>query len=168
MKKSLLLIATILATLTLTSPAQAKGKGEKAIAAVEQRIVEGFKAKDAAAIMSNFIADDSLVVFDVTIPRQFVGANAYKKDWEDFFAMMPGPIISCEITDLSITASGKLGFSHCIFHAVWNDKDGKKVEITIRVTDAFQKIDGKWLIFHEHVSVPVDLNTGMADFSSKP
>jgi ketosteroid isomerase-like protein len=168
MKKSLLLTATILATLTLTSTAQAKPKGEKAIAAVEQRIVEGFKAKDAAAIMSNFAAGDSLVVFDVTIPRQFVGASAYKKDWEDFFAMVPGPIISCEMSDLSITASGKLGFSHCILHAAWNDKEGKKIEIAVRVTDGFQKIDGKWLIVHEHVSVPVDLNTGMADLASKP
>ncbi|HEX3988916.1 MAG TPA: hypothetical protein VHZ30_05755, partial [Verrucomicrobiae bacterium] len=67
MKKSLLLIATILAALTLTFPAQAKPKAEKAI------------------------ADDSLLVFDATIPRQYVGATAYKKDWEDFFDMVPGP-----------------------------------------------------------------------------
>jgi ketosteroid isomerase-like protein len=53
-------------------------------------------------------------------------------------------------------------------HAAWNDKDGKKVEIAVRVTDGFQKIDGKWLIVHEHVSVPIDLNTGMADLASKP
>ena len=168
MKKSLLLFATILISLILTSPAHAKPKGEKAIAAAEQRIVEGFKAKDSAAIMANFVADDSLLVFDVTIPRQFVGASAYKKDWDDFFAMVSGPIISCEMTDLSVTAGDKLGFSHCIFHAAWNDKDGKKVEIAVRVTDGFQKIDGKWLIVHEHVSVPIDLNTGMADLASKP
>jgi ketosteroid isomerase-like protein len=81
---------------------------------------------------------------------------------------VPGPITSCEISDLSITTSGKLGFTHCILHATWNDKDGKEVKIAVRVTDGFQKIDGKWLIVHEHVSVPVDLNTGMADFASKP
>jgi hypothetical protein len=27
---------------------------------------------------------------------------------------------------------------------------------------------GRWLIIHEHVSVPVDLDTGKPDLSSKP
>ncbi|PYV22614.1 MAG: DUF4440 domain-containing protein, partial [Acidobacteria bacterium] len=29
-------------------------------------------------------------------------------------------------------------------------------------------IGGKWLITHEHVSVPVDFASGKADLSSKP
>jgi hypothetical protein len=32
----------------------------------------------------------------------------------------------------------------------------------------YKKIRGKWLIVHEHVSVPVDLDTGKADLSFKP
>jgi ketosteroid isomerase-like protein len=36
------------------------------------------------------------------------------------------------------------------------------------VTDVYRKIHGKWLIFHEHVSFPVDLATGQADVLSKP
>ena len=38
----------------------------------------------------------------------------------------------------------------------------------MRVTDCYRKIDGKWLITHEHVSVPVDLATAKADLASKP
>jgi len=37
-----------------------------------------------------------------------------------------------------------------------------------RVTDVYRKIKGNWLIVREHVSVPVDLNTGKPDLSSKP
>jgi ketosteroid isomerase-like protein len=48
------------------------------------------------------------------------------------------------------------------------DKQGKKVDLTVRVTDVYQKIRGRWFITHEHVSVSVDLDTGKPDLSSKP
>jgi hypothetical protein len=47
-------------------------------------------------------------------------------------------------------------------------KDGSKFNLVARVTDAYRKINGKWLIAHEHVSIPVDLTTGKADPTSKP
>jgi ketosteroid isomerase-like protein len=47
-------------------------------------------------------------------------------------------------------------------------KDGSKFNLTARVTDCYRKINGKWLITQEHVSVPVDLNTGKPDLTSKP
>jgi len=39
---------------------------------------------------------------------------------------------------------------------------------TVRVTDGFKEINGKWLIAHTHFSVPVDLQKGKADIKSKP
>jgi ketosteroid isomerase-like protein len=48
------------------------------------------------------------------------------------------------------------------------DKEGQKVDLTVRVTDGYRKRKGKWFITHEHVSVPVDLATGKADLASKP
>jgi ketosteroid isomerase-like protein len=47
-------------------------------------------------------------------------------------------------------------------------KDGNPIDVNIRVTDVLRKAKGKWLIVHEHVSVPVDLATGKADLASKP
>ena len=38
-------------------------------------------------------------------------------------------------------------------------RDGKTLDLTVRVTDVYRKIGGKWLIVHERVSVPVDLTT---------
>jgi ketosteroid isomerase-like protein len=40
--------------------------------------------------------------------------------------------------------------------------------MVIRTTDCLKKIKGKWLIVHEHNSVPVDLATGKGDLLSKP
>ena len=42
------------------------------------------------------------------------------------------------------------------------------IDMTLRVTDVLRKIKGKWLIVHEHDSVPVDVATGKADLTSKP
>jgi ketosteroid isomerase-like protein len=104
----------------------------------------------------------------VVPPRAYVGAKAFRKDWEDFFAAFPGPVETFDISDLSIMTDGNLGVSHSVQRVVLTDKDGKKVGITLRLTDVYRKIKGKWLIVHQHVSVPVDLNTGKADFSAKP
>jgi ketosteroid isomerase-like protein len=48
------------------------------------------------------------------------------------------------------------------------NKRGDLVDLTVRVTDAYRKIDGHWLVTMEHVSVPVDLATGEPDLRSKP
>lgn len=48
------------------------------------------------------------------------------------------------------------------------DKQSKKLDLTVRVTDVYQKIRGRWYFIHEHVSVPVDLDAGKPDLSSKP
>jgi ketosteroid isomerase-like protein len=79
----------------------------------EDRFTAAFNAADVDAIMKVYVPDESLLVFDVVPPRQYLGANAYRKDWVDFFAMFKGPP-KIDITDLGITAEGNLGFSHSI------------------------------------------------------
>ncbi len=46
-------------------------------------------------------------------------------------------------------------------------EQGGRFDATLRVTDVFRKIDGKWLIVQEHLSAPVDPFTGKADLKSK-
>jgi ketosteroid isomerase-like protein len=67
-----------------------------------------------------------------------------------------------------VETDGNLGYSHCIFRTVGPGKDGKPLDLTVRVTDVYKKTNGKWLALHEHVSWPVDLETGKADLMSKP
>lgn len=137
------------------------------IKTLEDRFVAAFKAKDADAIMKVYAPGQTLVVFDVVPPRQYVGAAAYRKDWQTFFGSFDGPI-TVELTDLDIAADRNLAYSHCIQHVAGTDKQGKKLDLTVRVTDVYKKSRGQWLIIHEHVSVPVDLDTGKPDLNSKP
>jgi ketosteroid isomerase-like protein len=117
--------------------------------------------------MKAYVPGESLFVFDVVPPRQYVGAAAYRKDWEGFLATVKGPL-KFTITDLAVAADRSLGYSRSIQRYTGTDANGKPIDVTVRVTDIYRKIDGLWLIEHEHESVPVDLGTGKPDFTSKP
>jgi ketosteroid isomerase-like protein len=166
----LLIIGSVLVTgLYAAAPhTRDRNKDEQEIRALEDRYAAAFRAKDVPAIMKGYARGSELFVFDVSPPRQYVGFDAYKKDFEDFFAAFPGPVDKFEVQDLSIVTDGKLAFSHSIQPGILTAKDGSKFNLVARVTDAYRKINGQWLITHEHVSVPVDLNTGKADPISKP
>ncbi len=160
-----LLLGGLLYALPLHGDAQTKDEQE--IRVLLQHMIAAFKAKDVSAVMSAYVPNESLVVFDLTPPSQYVGAKAYRKDYEEFFAAFPGPV-EVEMNELSITTDGTLGVSHDIDHWVLTDKEGKKRTLTFRATNVYRKIDGQWRIVHEHNSFPVDLATGRADFSGTP
>jgi len=145
----------------------AQASDEAQIRALEDSFAAGVRAKDLDAIMKVYVPDQTLFVFDVVPPRQYVGAAAYRKDWEDFLSDLDGPV-KFDITDLAVVADGNLGYSHSIQHVSGKNKKGEVLDLTVRVTDAYRKIDGHWLVTMEHVSVPVDLSTGQPDLQSKP
>jgi ketosteroid isomerase-like protein len=150
-----------------TKPTDTNGQDIADLKAVEDRFMTAFRAKDVNAIMELCVPDESLVVFDVTPPRQRNGAQAYRKDWEQVFSRFEGPL-QAEISDVDVTAGGGVAYVLSIHHVTGTMKGGKKVDYTVRVTDGFKKINGKWLIAHTHVSFPVDMRTGKADTESKP
>ena len=140
---------------------------EAAIRALEDKFAAALNAGDIDVMMNNYIQDESLVFFDVVPRKEYCGADAYRKDWVDFFSHFNGtPKFS--ITDLGITVDGNLGFSHSMQHVKGTDIHGHSVDRTVRVTDGYRKIDGKWLIVLEHVSMPVDLATGKIAPTLKP
>jgi uncharacterized protein (TIGR02246 family) len=149
--------------------AQAQMNDEQQIRALEDQFTAAFKAKDLDAIMKVYMPGNDLFVFDVGVPRQHVGWEDYKKDWQDFLATMPGPI-KFDLSDLSVTTDGQIGYGHCIQHVSWTGTDGNPMDMTVRLTDVYRKIDGKWLIVQEHVSVPIDFSAGkpVPDMMSKP
>jgi uncharacterized protein (TIGR02246 family) len=137
------------------------------IEALEDRFAAALNAKDLDAIMKVYVPDQSLFVFDVVPPRQYVGADAYRKDWQGFLATLKGPV-KFQLGDLAVSTDGRIGYSHSIQHMTGTDTKGKPIDFTVRVTDVYRKVDGKWLIVEEHVSVPVDLDTGKPDMMSAP
>ena len=146
---------------------QAKSEDEAKIEALNAALIAAVNAKDVDAIMKVYAPNESLVIFDIIPPRQYVGAKAFRKDWEDFLTLFKGPL-KYEINDLQVEADGTLGYSHSIQRVSGTDTKGQPVDLTWRDTAAYRKVGGNWVIVHEHGSVPVDLATGKPDLASKP
>lgn len=157
------------ATAQPAKPVAAKpaGPSDKAqIEALEKGFAAALGAKDAAKIMS-YYTHDGLFVFDVDPPREHVGWDDYKKDWDGFLGSIKGPV-TFDMSDLSITVVGSVAYGHSIQDIRYPAADGSKAELVVRVTDVYRKTAGKWRIVLEHVSVPVDLDTMKPDLLSKP
>ncbi len=148
----------------LAAPASSE---RAAIEALESNYVDAFNRRDVNKIMASYAPGKQLFVFDAVPPREYVGWDAYKRDWESLFAAFPGPVTD-KMSELSITVAGPVAYAHHIEDTTFTGKDGSKKELVARVTDVFRKINGRWLIVQEHVSFPVDLATGQADLMSKP
>ena len=148
------------------APAAAAGPGDKAqIAALEKRFAAAFNAKDVGKVM-NVYARSGLFVFDATPPRQYVGWEAYRKDFEGLFKEAFPGALKFSIADLAITVSGDMAYSHSIQTI---ESPGAAIpKLVVRVTDVYRKAGGRWLVVHEHVSVPVDMATDKGDLLSKP
>ncbi|HJS90083.1 MAG TPA: nuclear transport factor 2 family protein [Steroidobacteraceae bacterium] len=164
---SALTISALAAYPTPVQAASSSAADKAAIEALEARFAAAFEAKDVDAIMRVYLPGPDLFVFDVTPPRQHVGSSDYKADWEDTFRATRGPV-HFSISDLSVTVVGRVAYGHSIQRVSFTRADGSKADFVVRVSDVYRKTHGRWLIVQEHVSVPVDLNTGKADLLSKP
>lgn len=173
------LIGLLLASVVLYGEAQAptpnptpavksSPRGTEAeIRQVYDRWAKAFRAHDVDAIMSVYAPGDALVAFDIVPPLQYVGKDAYRKDYEEFLAQYEGPI-ETEFRDLRIVVGDGVAFFHCLEKMSGTLKNGEKSEVWIRATSGLRKIKGKWLIVHDHISAPIDLNSGKAVLDLQP
>ena len=137
-------------------------------AQIRQRIEDwatAFRGKDLDHVLSFFAPET--VAFDLVPPLAYTGRDAYRKQWEKLFASYQGPI-EYAIRDLSITAKRTMAFSHSLNRISGTLQNGQQTGFWLRMTACWQKIDGQWLIEHEHVSVPVDPANGTAVFDLEP
>ena len=127
------------------------------VQAVRKKDVDG-ATRDAATDM---------VMFDVIAPLQRHGADSMRERAAGWFAIFDGPI-GVEIRDLVVAVSGDLAFSHSLNRYRGATIGGEQIDMWLRATVGFRKVDGSWRIVHEHSSVPFDPATGLASLSLEP
>src|ERR1700724_303373 len=71
--------AVVLMLLALVLCPPAKADAQEDIKALEDRFIAALKAKDLDAIMKVYVPDQTLFVFDVVPPRQYVGVLVDRK-----------------------------------------------------------------------------------------
>ena len=131
---------------TTTTPARDDAQIRESIDAWAHAL----RAKDIPTLMEHYAPD--MVTFDL-MPLQLQGADAYRRNFEAWFAAVEGPI-DYEIHDLRTTRRDDVAFSHYVSRVKTTRTTGEKTDYWVRVTMGFQRINGRWMVTHEHVSMP--------------
>jgi ketosteroid isomerase-like protein len=138
---------------------------EARIRALIEARVGAIRDKDIDALMSNHAPD--VLTFDALNPLQYAGADAVRKRAGQWFSWYQSSI-GYEVRDLNITAGDKAAFCHYLYHVSGTMTNGREVDMWVRSTVCFRKIEGEWKVTHEHTSVPFDAESGKASLDLKP
>ena len=129
---------------------------EAEVRALIDRWVEAFRARSVEDAVA--LHDPAVVSFDIVPPPQCPTREDYRKAWQAAFDGFDGPIVQ-ELKELSITVGGDVAFSHSLNHFVGTTIEGIPMDYWFRWTACFRRVDGRWLIVHDHTSLPADVAT---------
>lgn len=135
---------------------------------IRQRVEDLAKAvhaKDIDRVMSFY--SPGIVSFDLNPPLRYAGADRKRRAWQEAFAGYAGPI-GYQVHELNVTTQGELAFVHSLNHVSGRVASGHDSDLWVRWTACFRRIEGVWLIEHDHVSVPADLEHGKALLDLSP
>ena len=97
---------------------------------------------------------DDIVMFDVPPPEQGVrGIDAYRETWPPFFDWQRSGA-SFEITELHVTAGDDVAFAYALLRCGTAEELRDRPGDRLRLTVGLRKVDGRWVVAHEHHSLP--------------
>jgi uncharacterized protein (TIGR02246 family) len=111
---------------------------------------EAVRERDLAGAVAHHSED--MVMFDVPPPFEMRGLEEYAESWQRFFAVL-GDTRRFEIDDLEVTAGADVAFCIARMRCI-GGADASKPDIRVRLTVCLRKIDGEWMVMHEHHSEP--------------
>ncbi len=116
------------------------------------------------AIMSHYVPD--VVSYDAIFKLQFRGTDIYRAHWQECLSSCSS--MRFEIHDPQVAASGDVAFVHYLAFCGGTGLDGVEHSGWLRATVGCRKIDGRWMVVHEHYSAPFDPIGGKALFDLQP
>jgi len=147
--------------------AGSRGDDEARIRQLIDRSVAAIRAQDLDGLRACFAPD--VVSFDVGPQLESLGVAAKMQNWVAAFTVFQAPI-GYEYRDLAITVGDDVAFAHSFNRLSGTMKNGgvSRVGPWVRYTGAYRKIQGGWLIAHDHVSTPINVVTGQALMKLEP
>ena len=125
---------------------------ETEIRALITRYGAAANAHDLQAVMRCYAGTDSVLVYDVA-NKPLRGLAAVTDDWGRFMAVMRA--IDLQFRDIEVTVSPSADFAYATFieRAALTPQQGAPIVIdNLRTTHIYKKVNGRWLIVHEHKS----------------
>lgn len=108
-----------------------------------------------------------VIVFNVLPPLRVLGKDAIVEQTQAWFDAYASDI-GYEVQDLHVDADGDVGFCSFLYHVSGTLATGGDVDMWVRATLCCRRVDGIWLITHDHESVPFDAATGKALIDLRP
>jgi ketosteroid isomerase-like protein len=132
---------------------QQDGTAENQIETIVEAWAEAVRRHDLPGILAHH--EQNIVMFDVPPPLQSRGMDEYRKSWDLFFRYHQ-PSQAFDIEELTITAGEDVAFAVAIMRCGSGTFSGPPEQggFLFRLTIGLRKIEGNWLIAHEHHSVP--------------
>jgi ketosteroid isomerase-like protein len=113
--------------------------------------VDACRAKDVDRLMSLYAPD--IVYYDVVPPLRFVGTDEVRRNFARWFDEYEGPI-GLETHELRIATSADVAFAYMLHVDSGTRNNGVEGAVWIRSTVCLERSGDKWLITHEHISMP--------------
>jgi ketosteroid isomerase-like protein len=153
-------IAMTLTTLISAAADAASSRDEAAIMGIERGMAA---AQSVNTLLASWDAD--AVWFDIN-PGAVVGIAAIRKDAAAQLAGVKN--FQTNILRIKIEAGSTVAFAYSVVHFTGDSVNGgAPMDLTLRQTDGFVKKKRKWMLVHQHISLPVDLQTGKPVFNAQ-
>ena len=118
-------------------------------------LLEQWAAAVRAKKMSEVLANHSLDfrMFDVPSPFESRGLTAYEDTWKLFYSSQPEPV-AFDIKWMQVVAGDDVAFAFAHMQCVEPTERVQRTPLDFRLTVCLRKVEGRWIIMHEHHSVP--------------
>jgi uncharacterized protein (TIGR02246 family) len=148
------LVAVLTAGALLTVVKAADTAADAEFRALLDRYAAAWSSMDPNQPAPLYAQDAGLVFYDLA-PFAYSGWSEYREGVQKTFfdKMASGKLTHKD--DLRVTRRGNVAWTTASLHLSLTFKDGKSEEVDARHTAIWEKRGGKWLIVHEHVSVPM-------------
>jgi ketosteroid isomerase-like protein len=103
--------------------------------------------------------DKDVLIYDVLPPMKYEGTEAYRRSWDEWHPDTAGEG-QFELQDLSITTGEDLAYAHGFIQCGGTAPDGRVFSDSVRATFCLRKSGGTWKIRHQHISKPLDRQSG--------
>jgi len=148
------LVAALTAGVLLTVVKASDTAGDAEFLALIDRYAAAWSSMGSDQPAPLYAKDAGLVFYDLA-PFAYAGWSEYREGVQkNFFDKMSSGKLTHK-GDLRVTRRGNVAWTTVSLHLSLTFKDGKTEEFDARHTAIWEKRSGKWLIVHEHVSVPM-------------
>ena len=121
-------------------------------------------SQDIEIIMSHYA--DNVRAFDAIGPLEFTGRDSYKAHWQK--CMSSCSLTAFEISAVETEVNDDLAACSFLNRCGGKDENGEEKACWMRATQVYKNQDGRWLIIHEHFSLPFDMNSFEIQFDLTP